>query len=135
MTSAQDLTAYLAREWGWWHVQQAGWIRRRQRRRRTSGRQEQELTFVTSLTSAQATPQDLLRLLRQHWLMENRLHYVRDVSYGEDRLYARKTAHVLVWACNLAVSILRHVHCRYIPDGWRFASAHLQTVLGWLINL
>lgn len=135
VTSAGELAAYLAHEWGWWHVQQVGWIRRRQRRRPTQAWQEQELTFVTSLTSAQATSQDLLRLLRQHWLIENRVHYVRDVSYGEDRLHARKTAQVLAWARNLAMGILRRHHFKYIPDGWRFASAHPQAVLGWLTHL
>jgi hypothetical protein len=76
-----------------------------------------------------------LRLLREHWLIENRVHYVRDVSYGEDRLHARKTAQVLAWACNLAMGILRRHHFKYIPDGWRFASAHPQAVLAWLANL
>lgn len=132
---AQDLTAYLAREWGWWSVQQVGWIGRRQRRRPTQAWQEQELTFVTSLTPEQANPPALLHLLRQHWLIENRLHYVRDVSYGEDRLHARKTAQALAWARNLAMSILRSHHFKYIPDGWRFASAHPQTVLRWLTLL
>lgn len=132
VTSAQELTAYLAREWGWWHVKQVGWIRRRQRRRPTLAWQEQELTFVTNLTPAQASPQALLHLLRQHWLIENQLHYVRDVSYGEDRLHARKTAQVLAWARNLALNLIRHQGFKYIPDGWRFASAHPQTALGWL---
>lgn len=135
VTSARELTAYLAREWGWWHVQQVGWIRRRQRRRPSLAWQDQELTFITSLTPAQASPQDLLRLLRQHWLIENRLHFVRDVSYGEDRLHARKTAQALAWARNLAMSLLRHRRFKYIPDGWRFASAHPQAVLGWLTGL
>lgn len=135
VTSARDLTTYLAREWGWWHVQQVGWVRRRQRRRPTQAWQEQELTFVTSLTPAQANPQTLLQLLRQHWLIENQVHYVRDVSYGEDRLHARKTAQILAWARNLAMSILRCHHFKYIPDGWRFASANPQAVLRWLTQL
>lgn len=135
VTSARELTAYLAREWGWWNVQQVGWIRRRQRRRPTLAWHVQELTVVTSLTSTQANPQALLHRLRLHWLIENRLHSVRNVSYGEDRLHARQTAQVLAWAQSLAMSILRHHHFKYIPDGWRFASAHPQAVSGWLTNL
>jgi predicted transposase YbfD/YdcC len=134
VTSARDLTPYLAREWGWWHVQQVGWVRRRQRRRPTQPWQEQELTFVTSLTPEQAPPQDLLQLLRQHWLIENQLHYVRDVSYGEDRLHARQMAQILAWAQSLAMSLLRRHHFKYLPDGWRFASAHPHVVLRWLTD-
>lgn len=135
VTSARDLNAYLAREWGWWHVQQIGWVRRRQRRRPTQAWQEQEVTFVTSLTPAQAPPHTLLQLLRQPWLIENQVHSVRDVSYGEDPLHARKTGQVLAWARNLAMSILRRHQFKYIPDGWRFASAHPQVVLRWLTLL
>jgi predicted transposase YbfD/YdcC len=132
VTSAGELAPYLAREWGWWHARQVGWIRRKQRRRPTQAWQEQELTFVTSLTPEQAPAPELLRLLRQHWLIENRVHYVRDVSYGEDRLHARRIGQVLAWARNMAMSLIRQQRFKDIPDGWRFASAHPQTVLGWL---
>src|SRR3954466_6397617 len=39
---------------------------------------------VTSLTPAQAPPDRIATLLRGHWHIENRLHWVRDVTYGED---------------------------------------------------
>jgi hypothetical protein len=67
VTSAQELAPYLAREWGWWHVRQVGWIRRKQRRRPSQTWQEQELTFITSLPPEQVAPSELLHLLRQHW--------------------------------------------------------------------
>ncbi len=33
------------------------------------------------------------------------------------------------------MNILRRHHFKYIPDGWRFASAHPQVVLRWLTHL
>lgn len=42
---------------------------------------------ITSLTSAQATPEQLLKLNRRHWSIENELHYVRDVTFDEDRCW------------------------------------------------
>ena len=39
--------------------------------------------FLTSL-DPQVPARRLLRLIRQHWHIENRLHYVRDVTLGED---------------------------------------------------
>ncbi len=39
---------------------------------------------ITSLTPAQASPQRLLQLLRDHWHIENRNHWRRDASLGED---------------------------------------------------
>jgi hypothetical protein len=39
---------------------------------------------ITSLTAERASAATLLELNRGHWGIENRLHWVRDVSLGED---------------------------------------------------
>ncbi len=44
----------------------------------------------TSLTPAQASPQRLLELIRDHWAIENRLHWRRDVPLQEDACQVRK---------------------------------------------
>ena len=41
------------------------------------------------LTWTVITADDLLRLWRQHWHIENRVHYVRDVTMGEDACRVR----------------------------------------------
>ena len=40
---------------------------------------------LTSQTSAQATPQQVLTANRRHWTIENRCHYVIDWNFDEDR--------------------------------------------------
>jgi hypothetical protein len=44
----------------------------------------------TSLTSTQAGPDHLLELIREHWAIENRLHWRRDVTLEEDACQVRK---------------------------------------------
>ena len=44
---------------------------------------------VTSLTPERADPARLLALVRGHWEIENRLHWVRDVTFDEDRSQVR----------------------------------------------
>jgi predicted transposase YbfD/YdcC len=44
--------------------------------------------FLTSLSAA-TPPAAVLRLVRRHWHIENRLHYVRDVTLGEDACQVR----------------------------------------------
>jgi len=39
---------------------------------------------ICTLSAAQAQPRELARWLRDHWGIENRLHWVRDVTLGED---------------------------------------------------
>ena len=64
---------------------------------------------ITSLTPEQATPKDLAGHIRRHWGIENRLHWVRDVSFDEDRSQVRTGSgpHVMVSLRNLAISALR----------------------------
>ena len=64
---------------------------------------------ITSLTAAQASPSKLAAMLRGHWAIEDRLHWIRDVIYDEDRSQIRTASGPRVMATlrNLAISILR----------------------------
>lgn len=64
---------------------------------------------VTSLAPAAADPAQLLALWRGHWGIENRLHYVRDVTFDEDRTAARTGTVPQCMAAfrNLAIGLLR----------------------------
>ena len=44
---------------------------------------------ITSLSAERAYPSRLLELSRKHWTIENRLHWVRDVTFDEDRCQVR----------------------------------------------
>ncbi len=76
---------------------------------------------ITSLASAVANPQRLLGLSRGHWSIENRLHWVRDVTFDEDRCRVRRGqgAQVMATVRNLAVSLLRMAGARFIPSALR----------------
>lgn len=72
----------------WHHIKQ---IARLTRSRTIRGiTQTESVTLITSLTSQQASPQKLLELNRNHWSIENRLHWVRDVILGEDAAKSRQ---------------------------------------------
>jgi len=64
---------------------------------------------VTSLALGTASPAQLARWLRGHWRIENRLHWVRDVTFGEDASTARSGSLPRVMASlrNLAIGALR----------------------------
>ena len=64
---------------------------------------------VTSLALGSASPAQLAGWLRGHWRIENRLHWVRDVDFGEDASTARSGSLPRVMASlrNLAAA-LRH---------------------------
>jgi hypothetical protein len=66
---------------------------------------------ITSLPPERAGPADLLRFSRRHWAIENQLHYVRDVTLGEDASRIRRGAAPQAMAAlrNLVVTVL-HRH-------------------------
>lgn len=82
------------------------------------GRQRQELRYgVTSLPAASASPARLLAIARQHWGIENGLHYRRDVSLQEDASLLRRGQGPQVVAAlnNAVIGLIRHHGARNLP--------------------
>lgn len=75
------------------HAAQIFQIIRRSKRPGSPAWDRKEVVYgITTLTAAQASPADLARYTRGHWSVENKSHYVRDVTFGEDASQTR-TAH------------------------------------------
>jgi predicted transposase YbfD/YdcC len=64
---------------------------------------------VTSLSAEQASATELAGWVRGHWHIEDRLHWVRDVTYDEDRSQVRTGGGPRAMASlrNLAINMLR----------------------------
>jgi len=83
---------------------------RRERTNLVTGEFHLEIVYgLTSLMPEEADPVRLLALNRGHWGIENRLHWVRDFVFDEDRCRIRRHAGAEVMAAlhNLAISLLR----------------------------
>ena len=75
-----------------------------------TGKKHTEVVYaVTSLSVADAKPAQIATWLRGHWAIENRLHWVRDVTYSEDHSQIRTEGGPQVMATlrNTGISILR----------------------------
>ena len=84
---------------------------RLERRRKARGKATVEVAYgITSLSSLAADAGALLGYSRGHWGIENGLHYVRDVTLGEDRCRVRRgqAPRVLASLRNVAVYLLRN---------------------------
>ncbi len=57
---------------------------------------EEHAYGVTSLTQEEAGAEKLLKLNRNHWHIENRLHHVRDMTFGEDQSRIRHKGKVQI---------------------------------------
>jgi len=89
------------------------------------GTQTRQVRYAITSLGQQVGPDALLRHVRGHWGIENRLHYVRDVTLGEDASQVRKASAPEVMAAlrSAVVGMLRQ-------DGWTNIAAGLRHV-GW----
>jgi len=113
------------------HVRQIFCVQRDSTEIITDKQRSETVYGITSLSPRQAAPERLLELTRAHWTIENRLHYVRDVTFDEDRCRIRKGAGAQVMASlrNLAISLLRMAGARYIAPALRTCSRLGQNAL------
>ena len=97
------------------------------------GRKSTEETIygVTSLPVDRASPAQVLDYNRAHWQIENRLHHVRDMTYGEDRSQVRKGGrpHAMATVRNLAISLLRLAGAESIAPATRYLGRQIERPL------
>ena len=74
-------------------------------------------SFITSVPRSVAGADQLLTWVRGHWSIENRSHYVRDVTMGEDASRVRKgSGHEVMAALrNATIGFLRSTGATNIP--------------------
>ncbi|WP_433550541.1 ISAs1 family transposase [Micromonospora zamorensis] len=92
------------------YAAQALQIRRRRRRLDQPKRFTTETVYaITDLRVHQAKPAQLTGWIRGHWSIENKIHWVRDVTYDEDRCQIRTGTGPEVMAAlrNAAIGALR----------------------------
>ena len=93
------------------------------RRRKLKGKWSAETCYaITSLTVTQASPGRLAAIIRGHWGIEDRLHWVRDMDFDEDRSQIRTASGPRIMASlrNLAITILRLAGATSIAAALRY---------------
>jgi hypothetical protein len=92
-----------------------------ERRRALGGKVSTEVAYAITSLGPATPPAELLALWRGHWAIENRLHYVRDVTFGEDASQIRSGAAPEVMAAlrNVSIALLRGAGYRNLAAGLR----------------
>lgn len=104
----------------------------RERLDRRSGKVSREVVVgITSLPRLLANASRLLEIVRGHWTIENRVHYVRDVTMGEDRshVHAGHVPEVMAAFRNAAIAILRRAGYENVASARRYLAANPRKAL------
>jgi hypothetical protein len=105
------------------------------RRVRGKGRIE-TVCAITSLGRERAPARRLLAIARGHWGIEDRLHWVRDESLGEDRCRGRtgEAPEILAGIRNAALWLMRASGLTNIAAALRRHAAKPLEALGLVMN-
>jgi predicted transposase YbfD/YdcC len=133
LTCSAGLCGYL----DWPGAQQ---VAKRQCWRKVSkqGKVSNEVSYaVTSLGRRQAGARQLEALWRGHWTIENKVHYVRDVTLGEDagQMYKGHAARALTALKNALLVALRHCGWSNIAAALRHYGAFAPRALAFLAGI
>ena len=117
-------------------VAQVFCLTRRVQHKKSGKQHEQTVYGMTSLPPEhkRGSPQALLGLIRGHWHIENKSHYVRDVTFDEDRSQVRvgSLPQVLAAIRNACIGLLRFTGHKNIAAACRYHAAQPQAVLDLL---
>ncbi len=91
---------------------------------------------ITSLPPERGTPEQLLALKRGHWQIENRLHWRKDVTFGEDAslIHAGQGPLLLAALRDAAISLLHHHGIRRIAAHLRTYSQHPEQAIALVLG-
>lgn len=97
---------------------------------------QQVVSGFSNLTPAQASPEGIATFLRNHWAIENRLHWRRDVTLHEDHSQVRTTGKPPVLAAlnNLVLSLMDWLGVPNVPDQMRLFAAFPKLALALLLG-
>ena len=111
------------------------------------GKQAKQVTFVeetsqqvvygfSNLTPSQASPQTIATFLRNHWAIENRLHWRRDVTLHEDHSQVRSAGKPQALAAlnNIVLSLMDWLGVPNVPDQMRLFAAFPKLALDLLLG-
>jgi predicted transposase YbfD/YdcC len=130
--ASTQMNEFFAREWA--GASQVFMIKRTIK----DGNKERiEIVYgISNLTRIQANAQRLLELNQEHWSIENRLHYRRDVTLGEDAGQIRmKGAHEVVAALNGGIlAFMDYVGVSNLAKQMRYYCAKPQEIIALLFG-
>lgn len=106
------------------HVAQAAKILRHRTSPKTGRVTRQTVYAITDLPARTASPQRIGRLARSQWVIENRLHFVRDTTFTEDasKIRTGRGPENIATLRNLAINTLRTAGHTSIAAGLRTVS-------------
>lgn len=127
ITVSSELKGYL----DWPYAEQVFKLERHFARMKDGKTTHETVYGITSLTAKEASPRQLLDIVRTHWQIENGLHYRRDESLREDWCHLRlgHAPRMMAAINNLVVGLLLGRGVKNVPAARRAYAANWHDAL------
>jgi predicted transposase YbfD/YdcC len=132
ITTSPDLNDYLRRDWG-----EVGQVFRVERERSSRDKHSVKVVYGLATLPQQACPaQRMAQFIRGHWAVENRLHWRRDATLGEDRCGVRfpPVAQMLAVLNSVVLSLMDLHHVPNVARQRRRFASHPHEALAWVLD-
>ncbi len=134
ITCSPDLNDWFAKDWQ--GIEQVFRLERTARILKTDQLRHEVVYGLSNLSLRQAPPERMLSLVRDHWAIENKLHYRRDGSLGEDACQTRTGAvpGLLAQLNSTALSLMDRLGVRNVARQMRYFDAHPEQALALVLT-
>ena len=134
ITCSPDLNDWFGNTWE--GIEQVFRLERTRLILKTGDIEQEEVYGLSSLSMRHAPPARMLSLARDHWAIENKLHYRRDGSLGEDACQTRTgpVPHLLAQLNSTVLSLMDRAGVRNVARQMRYFDAHPEQALALLLT-
>ncbi len=134
IVSSPDLNEWFAKEWQ--GIEQVFRVERTFRTFKSGAIHHEVVYGLSSLSLRQTSAPRMLALVREHWAIENRLHWRRDVTLGEDACQTRtgSPASLLAQMNSAVLSLMDRIGVRNVPQQMRYFDAEIDQALNLVLT-
>ncbi len=134
ITWSPDLNDWFGKPWE--GIEQVFRLERTGRILKTGASRHEVVYGLSSLSLDKAPPTRMLQLVREHWGIENGLHWRRDVTLGEDRCQTRTgvVPSLLAQLNSAVLSLMDRAGVRNIARQMRYFDASFDNALDLLLT-
>jgi len=134
ITCSPDLNDWFAKQWQ--GIEQVFRLERTRLMLKTGAIEHEVVYGLSSLSMRQAPPARMLSLIRDHWAIENKLHYRRDGSLGEDACQTRTgpVPHLLAQLNSMILSLMDRAGVQNVARQMRYFDAHPEQALALVLS-
>jgi predicted transposase YbfD/YdcC len=134
ITCSPDLNDWFAKDWE--GIEQVFRLERTARILKTNQTRHEVVYGLSSLSIQLARPHRMLSLVRDHWAIENKLHYRRDGSLGEDACQTRTgpVPSLLAQLNSAVLSFMDRAGVRNVARQMRYFDAHPEKALAFVLT-